>query len=384
MVDEVIGEQDVVVAGKTFRCYMRKRAADGSIDQRWSDVTGTSAYTVKGNSVVWERNSNRNKIVRADTDHLAYTVNVKPRDGVISHAITYTRRTGEGGVEAAVAAVPFGECDFWLNGYPLVKGIDYATDGTTVIITSMEYLVDRAQAQTLVVRARGFCTEDLKERTHYETGYIVEGMLSYNSVYGVFSNKALRVVCGGKLLRYSELNFKEDNQLSTVPGPSAALKNGRPFAIREMLNPLRGFTNKDPYALYDKQLSIDMQVSDYLTENLPKWDTTFNQVDRRYRLYSPFLGKIAYALQTGAIFDERMLGSYTDDFVRSKCTPYLPLLALDPVNDNNTPDLTIYDIYPHWWEQPMQLTLSQYRFFERVTQVYAKDKVSLRGHFSVA
>ena len=199
----------------------------------------------------------------------------------------------------------------------------------------------------------------------------------------LFRSKALRVVCGGKLLRYSELNFKEDNQLSTVPGSSPALRNGRPFAIREMLNPLRGFTKKDPYELYDRQTIIDQQVGDYLTEKLPGWDVPFNPMDRRYRLYSPFLGKVAYALQTGAIFDERMLGTYTDDFVRSKCAPYASLLSLDPVNDNNTPDLSAYDIYPHWWTEPMTLSLIQYRFFERVVAIYARGKVSLRDHFHV-
>lgn len=338
------------------------------------DATGDSNYYAidSNNHLTWANASNPG-FVRSDRSHLTYNAVLNPTDGVLTHTISSRFKN----IDNTPMAVPMGEYDFWLNGYPLIEGIDYLMSFPNITIVSTKY-INRVAANTLTVRGFGLCNADFSMQRRAEKGFVFDGLLSANNRFGLFDYKPLRVVCGGKLLTNSLQAFVESTQ-------SGSLINGTPYEIRELTNPLNGLLTIDPYLFRQQDEIIENAVSAYMTLKAPQQTpSAINPITAKYQLYSPFICKIIYAVRTGGIPANAYTGNYPDSQVQTAVVAYTYLLNMDPILDANTPDLTYCAILPHWFDTIITLTADQYRFVNNVVRIYSRGKVNISSNLAIA
>ena len=349
----------IITSARHFRCYEK-------IDGVWTDVTAGNTYRINGGQVRWNDMSANRRLIRSDRDHIAYEVTLNPNDGVLIHNVAYNQTNG-----VATMTVPMGEHDFWLNGYPLIEGIDYNFNFPQLEIISKEYLQNAPGPQVLTVRCFGLCRADLTPYRSKEVGFVFDGDMSVNDRYDLHENKSLRVISSGRLIGRSKQTFVEAVS-------SGLLNNGEPYEIRELCNAMTGFLNSDPYRLREANEVIEQKVSDYLTIKIrPTTDSPLNPIPDKYVLYSPFICKILFALKNGNIAANRITGSYPDSQVETVVAPYLPILKGDPIYLTNTPDLSYCVIHPHWLNETQYVTEDAFRFLTNVVRMYARNKVEL-------
>ena len=362
----------VITPGNNYRYYIYTLNQKTGQDN-WVDVTGNGNYTVTNGVSNWTQNfpdSVIKRMVRSDKKFLLYQTQLLAADGLLVHQLTYTQNTSLGQLSAALA-VPMGELDLWLNGNSLVEGIDYIFNFPTINIISKAYLNPPNMAQNLVVRFTGFCNNLLQKTPMNEVGYVYNGALSANGRYNLHDNRVQRIVVGGALTTPDAVSFIEKT-------PSGNLKDGTPYSIRDVVNPMNGLLDVDPYKYYYEIKQIEEVVSGYLTNLIPQVTASpINPITAKYVLYSPFIGKIIFDLANGYISNGQLSGQYSDSLVMQLCAPYQYLLALDPILPANQPDQRYCTIHPHWLDTPIALNATNYRFIMNVVRIYGNGLINL-------
>lgn len=364
---------------KNYRYYVLVPNAQTN-QNNWVDVTDQSYYLVTSGVSTWDNTSPIGvvkRLVRSDKNFLAYQTTVNSVDGVLAHSITYKQNTLSGQISTTMQ-IPLGDLDVWLNGHSLVEGIDYVFNFPVVNIFAKEYLNPTPSAQTLTIRFTGHCSAQLEPRKPKDVGYVFDGVLSANGRYNLHKERIQRIVVGGKLMNPSAVRYVEDQ-------PSGSLVDGKPYSIKDVISPLGGILKQDPYRFYDSSMIVENAASDYLTRLLPQTTASpINPIVNKYRLYSPFLGKILSDLNSGYLSDPMMDDPYPDSFVTDLCARYQYLLKNDPIAPQNVPDLRYCVIHPHWLDVPISLNANNYRFFLNVVRIYAQGVVAISSMVTLA
>lgn len=339
------------------------------------DVTGdTSYYNIDSNNHLTWANAANPGFVRSDRSHLTYNVVLNPADGVLTHTINSRFKN----VNNTPMAVPMGEFDFWLNGHPLIEGIDYLMSFPNITIVSTKYIINQVAGNLLTVRGFGLCNADFTSQRRAEKGFVFDGLLSANNQFGLFDYKPLRVVSNGMLIANSLQAFVESSQ-------AGSLTNGAPYEIREMTNPLNGLITVDPYVFRQQDAAVEAAVSAYMTLKSPQQTPSpINPITSKYQLYSPFICKVIYAVLSGGISASYYTGNYPDSQVQTAVSAYTYLLNMDPIIDANTPDLTYCTILPNWSPTVTTMTADQYRFINNVVRIYSRGKVNISSNLAIA
>lgn len=354
------------------RYYCKKVTAAGT-DPGYSDVTGTSHYSHADGTLTWANGQEATGFARTDKTHLVYQVVLNPSDGVFFHSVNYTID----GRANAIAAVPFAEYDFWLNGKPLIEGIDYFFKFPNLLICSKSKVIPQAN-NTLTVRAYGLCDASLKAYRKAEKGFVYNGALSVNGIYDLHISRNLRVVVGSALQ-------SPDNRPFNEVAASGSYANGAPYEIRQPFNALNGILSQDAYAYLEQDRSVEEKAAQYLTLHRPEQRSSdINPIAARYTLYSPFLCKILYALKAGNISAAAIAGPYPDSRVMDLVKPYLYLLLLDPIYEPNRLDDDYVVVHPHWINATIGVTADQYRFIANAARIYAGNLVSVSTALSIS
>ena len=371
--DETYGMVNTTLtANNNYRYYVY-------VGNGYQDVTNTNYYNITNGVSNWTSPSSivfSNEIVRSDKRFLLYQKTLNPSDGLLIHQLTYTQNTTGGQINSALT-VPLGELDLWLNGNALVPGIDYIYKFPTISIINKTYLAAAPGPQVLTVRYSGFCDVNLNQLAYEEVGFVYTGLLSANTHYNLHEQKIQRIIVGGALVPQEAASFAESNTVGSFA-------NGLPYRIRDIVNPLNGYVVQDPYNYYKKSKIANKAVSDYLSiyilQSVPNVP---NPITAKYRLYSPFIGKIVSDLANGILTNTVLATQYSDATVMSLCAPYTYLLQLDPVLQANTPDLSYCVIEPTWLNTTTALTADQYRFITSVVRIYANGLVNLSPLVSI-
>lgn len=360
-----------------YRMYICDKI--GGISQNnWRDVTGTGQYAVVNNQLSWLLNMNNyTTLVRSDKNALGYLFNLPSHDGLMKFDITkiVTRGivTGLQHID-----VPMGELDIFVNGRSLIPKTDFIEKHGTVIIFNKKYLIDpENQDQQIVIRAAGFCKADLTREDIEDRGFVKWELLSRNSVFNLRDDRVMRIVVDGRVYHRDDLKYSESDGMYTLPNA----QNGEPYAIRDMVVPMRSLTDGDTYSMRDASRVIDKAVSDYLSTKLPEpVPTGPNVINDLYPVFTPFLCKILYDLVDGVIPIGPLKMPYDNDYVRSICAPYEYILEYDPTQTANAvnPDYVI--IHPHHHFNVMDVDIYHYKFLEHVIGIYMAGKVKL-NHF---
>lgn len=361
----------------TYRYYMDVVRAEVS---KWQDATNTNYYSVANGVAIWNPEnilSVVRRVVRSNKNFLLYKVNLSTTEGLLVHSLRYTANRPSGQITTSLT-IPLGELDLWLNNKALIQGVDYIYNFPTITIISKEHLVDLDQPQVLTVRYTGFCGKDFKPMAKSEVGFVYTGLMSVNGRYDLHQEKVMKYVSAGATLLPSDVTFVETAASAT------GLTDGKPYMVRDVVNPLRGMLSKDPYDFYQSGLVIEGEISDYMSLEKPQQVASeINPILNKYELYSPFLCKILHDLVNGYLVDDALASPYSDSLVRELCKPYEYLLNADPILNVNTPDLRYCVIHPHWAPYTVSVNVMNYTFLENVARVYSLGKVNLSPLVSV-
>lgn len=346
----------------------------------YHDVTGLGYNSVVNGVSSWNSPSGivmSNEIVRSDKKFLLYQTTLNPTDGLLVHQLNYTQNTAGGQLTGVALPVPLGELDLWLNGHELVPGIDYIYNFPTISIISKTYLVSTPGPQVLTIRYTGFCDSSFKQLAYEEVGFTYSGLVSADTKYNLHEGKLLRASIGGVFVPQSSVPFAES-------ATASSFGNGIPYRVRDIINPLNGYVVQDPYDYYKASKTAAKSVSDYLSTYVPQsLPSPINPIVAKYRLYSPFIGKIISDLANGVLVNPILATQYGDSVVTSICAAYTYLLALDPILYTNTPDLNYCEIEPTWLNTTTTLTADQFRFVSSVARIYSNGQVNLSPLVSI-
>ncbi len=376
--DETYGDKIVPLdPTSNYRMYTCP-IVDGVVTNQWVDVTGSGQYTVVNNLLTWLTNETTTyTLVRSDRTMLGYTLNLSAADGLLRFTLTH-RALRNGQVLAWPMQIQMGELDLWLNGKSMIEGIDYVVHFPQVVVFNKEFLINpRTQQQRIDIRFSGFCRSDLTREIPEDVGFVEYGMLSHNNRYDVRDDKVMRIVVDGAVYERSELKFAEDTPAIVVTDA----RNGAPYLLRDIVVPMRGYTDKKTYEMRSHSQEIDARISAYMTLKFPQPVQTLpSAIPNKYAVYSPFLNKIMRDLMSGTLSDDRLKNFYSDEVVREIVQPYMWLLDYDPTQDENLPDTRYVDIHPHNEPTVVDIDIYWYKFISRCVRLFMQDRVNL-SHF---
>ena len=378
VLDEIYGNTQVPLKTlQSYRVYQTTKAGNVVADN-WRDITGDNNYLVTDNVLSWAYSASDLQtlyhMVRMDDTFYAKDISINVIRGLLTYTIT-SDQNRFGSVGTQKMTVPMGELDIFLNDKPLINGVDYIIDFPTVVIFNKEYLVDPENTpQRVHTRFFGFCTKQLAMSVVEDHGFIQHGFLSNNYVYNLRDDRVIKLVSDGGVRHRDDLEFSEDHAGVSITN---AL-NGRPYAIRDVIVPMRGLTPGDTYVLKAASEVIDAAVEDYLTLKIPQPPRNGpNAILAKYVVYSPFICRILNDLTEGILSASIMGTRYTDMQIVALCDPYNYLLEFDPIKTENALDPNFVIIHPHNLNRVVDVDLYQYQFMEAVVRLYANGLVSL-------
>lgn len=372
--DTVFGSAPRLNLQQNYRFYTCDIKA-GVATEIWKDVTGSGDYDIVDGQVVWNIDTTRKYTqIKGDAKFLAYTYKMTPTDGLLRFSLNATE-THAGVKKTRVLNLPVGKLELWLNGYQLIENLDYFVVWPQVVICNKSFW--KTGEQEITVRGTGFCTADFKRELPDEIGFVQYGQLSRNTRFNVRDDKVMHMVVGGKIFRREDLTFAEDVAEFVA---SDKIPNGTPYAIDDIVVPLRGLTDEDTYSLRAKSQVVDQEIEDYLTLKHPEPAYELpNIIPERYVIHSPFATKVLMDLKSGQLGGEKIQGQYADSLILSMLKSYEYLLAYEPARKTEIDDRYVV-IYPHPFEGVQELDIYQYNFFKRAVKLYLKDRVNI-SHF---
>jgi len=358
------------------RYYLYTATEPSALDGTWEDVTGSDNYSISNGNVVWDIDTRlQTPIVRGNGRGLGLVRTVEDTTGYLYVPLTATYKQGGVEVSDAPLLVSLGKLDVWLNGYPLVRDVDFTiTEDFTVIITNKSRTV-AGNSQEVMIRFMNHCTETLTQDVEFELGYVRHGALSRNNRFDVRDDKNVRIVSEGKLIHKDQLVFSEDNNL-TVNG----LRDGAIYAIEYQHPPIHGVAEETMVRLKQTAGEYDVAVSNILTDRLPEEPNVAPIVStERHTLYSVVTAAILKDMRDRRLTS--LTGRITDEDLDSIFHPYRPLLEFDVTQQDINPALI--SIHPHPFRESQNISIEEYAVLDRIISRYLNNRVDLTQFVTV-
>lgn len=356
-----------------YRCYICP-IVNNRPNGEWVDVTDESEYyDVIAGEVVWKVNpADYYTAVKMDDTFLTYNLELDYPDGLLRFHLNVKEIRIDGILYNGLVEIPSGLLEFWLNGHPIIEGLDWFMNDQEYCIINKQYRKQDGTADVITIRSTGFCNKDMTRVKESEYGFVEDGLLSRNNRWNLRDDKVIRVIANGRLYSSDELSWSEDKPEVRLTN----VRNGAPYQVTEPLIPLRGLTYESAYDLRATAEATDREIEDYMStrvEEIPAPDV--NLIPYRHTVYSPFVAKIIHDLEAGYIDSEPLKGAYTDVDVRRWCEPYMWLLPYEPTMKGF--DERYIVISAHEKATPIELPIYQYNFVARLIRVMLEDKIDI-------
>lgn len=363
-----------------FRCYLSSGNLNGILGD-WDDVTGTSFYTytaatkTEPASIFWNwqllndvdlypavKSNKHMRIHRwTKTEDEVY-------DGCIEIVCKDYQRWGNA-IEYRPLDLPAGNVDVFANGLSLVEDIDYVMKWPTIIINNKQ--INSSNVINIIVRSYGFgsplTNDTIKSK---DTGFIKNGMVSIDGIYGVRDSKAIRMVVENKLVNPANFNYGEYLKGNYYT-------DGKPYSITDYVIPIENFlVGKNTWELYSETLDIDNRVSDYLTPRIAEITAPNPIVNvTRWPVISPVVSSILYSFLNGYDFDSIVPDNYSNEDIEKWLKPFKWLLDYDPAYLNV--DENYFRIEPHANDNVIIISQKQYEFLGCIIKMYLNNRVDI-------
>lgn len=327
--------------------------------------------------------------------------------------IDFTFTSGEPVMSVAFEAgigvplkVPFTDIDVWLNGKPLVEGIDYIVKYPSILVCCAKHTLPLGQANRVIARARGL-RAGVTYRPTTQVGFIEYGLLSNNQIEDFHGDQNLRVIANGGLLLNEEvtynqngsnvylsnsLYYSEDADLgATTVANSGTLVtlglnanhplNGIPYSIRDNYVGLSQWVTIDPIELREEAIGFDARMNAFVTANRTRVIPTINNnILIPYRLFSPTLAGIIRDLLADQIPHQAYRKDNLDKGeITTLLAPWLGLLPQDPADTRNYTkfDGTVVRIHPHPYTTAVEIDTYSWLLLEFISQNFLGGRVDV-------
>lgn len=312
----------------------------------------------------------------SDKTFLSYSLKLTPHNGVYQFNVRDRRRV-DNDLVWMDTTIPTRRLDVWLNGRWLVRDVDFFVKWPKVVITNKEFLKD-APEQDIVLRATGFCKEDMTLEEPREVGFVVNGYLSANNRYDTRDDKVLSYYVDGYIRDKGDLHFAENVTEAQVDNA----RNGAPYEVKETIIAFRDMSYLDTYMMRDESRSIDKKIEDYKTLMSPQKELPNpNFIKHRWKISSPFMQRIYSALLTRQIPFSAISGQYSDQKIHELVKPYLEYLELDPVKKGV--HLGYVEVHAHGYKDIIDMSIYHYNFLARVNKLYMDSQINLSQQVKV-
>jgi len=354
---------DVVVPNVNYRVYVAFEH-DVFIETFTWKIASLADYSIVNGIFVFKEGYIYQ--VKTNETFISYDTTVSSIRGVLEYDITEIRNyKGDTGVRPI--SIPLGELTIILNGFSLVRDIDYYFVGSKVTINNKMLLKD---INIIHTRFTNFCTDTLEVNENREYGFVKHGLISNNGKFDIRDNKVMRVVVDGRLVLPGDVNFFESVNIGND------VLNGRNYEVLFVKNSL--LTIDD----YIKDKGYEDKVVTYLnTLNVQIPENRPNVIQRRYVLYSTFLSRLIYTLskEISTIDLEKLTSDY---LILSylKTNGYDDLFKVDPLNNIREKNEFIIEVHPSLVDDSI-LDIYAYRFLTKVMRLYEIDKVVELSNF---
>lgn len=366
--------------GYNYKLYV-KSLKWGDENLNWIDITQTDRVsefgyldtTLDGSKTwVWTHNSpNYDLYIRLDDRFYLKEMQFTKAAGVMRFSLdVFEDHNFE--IINTVLAIPFGQLDVWLNGRALTEDVDYQFNGRRVVLNNLEYLIDGINK--VLVRATGYCGEDLNWYKPSELGFIEYGVMSSNSQYNLHFNKVQRIIADGRVLHTDDIVFDEAYSDYTM----ANVRNGVPYQIQ---TPQVIFKEvfKDDFAARVKDDQYNKQVSDYLTFYLPKRERdVVDSIERKYKVFSAASNLILQLIISKRLKPPVVNGRLDEPKILELIKPYEYIKELDIVNTNYNAN-HLY-VYPHWFAEPVGLEWFEYKMYKWILRDFLRKELDTSSH----
>lgn len=383
-----------ITSDSLFRVYCTGLNTDGEPIGDWTDITNTDRISVVQNSngtqtitYVDTNAPNQYIVVRTDRTFVTQTINQVFGTGVIN--LTFKEKTlsvnekSEGIITPTEKTMrfPLGDLTVFLNKRSLVEGIDYFVNFPEITIVNKAYLIQPVETANQVVDIRwsGFCYSDMSYRKAIDKGFIVNDALMNRNQYDDLDDSVIRIVANGAFKTRDELG------ISTTTVGTAVNQgfSGKPYEIRKPMIPLRGLIDNDFMDFMLAAEDKDTKVENYMELYLPKVTKTIVPIQNRYKVYSPFISNLIWALQNDYITEHDIGTNVQSIQVFAICKPYEYLLKLDPIYDGNQLDSRFVVVEPLATTSLVTLSKTKYKFLFNAVKLYCNGLIDISAFVTI-
>lgn len=359
-----------ILPGYNHRFYLQTLRNEAPVDE-WTDVTGdNTVYQIdEDGKVHWNVDLKRRRpAIWRDSRFLAYDFIEEGYDGTMRFSLRTFRSDVEGPWVMHFVAQTL---EVWLNGYPLINGLDYVVKWPQIILSNKQYLnyAGEYHRPKITVRARN----QAKEFVRPEYGHVINGLLSNNNRFDVRDDKVVRIIADGAVRHREDIQFREDAGVNLHN-----VRNGAPYLIEDPLIPLRRTVEFDTYRMREEAKVVDEHVQGYLTGLIPQIPmVTHNPIAAKHILFSPMLNKIIHDLINNILIptEDPDLNFIPTDKLDEMLEPYRYLADYDPLK--NGVDLRYVEVQPHDGLTPVTLTELHYSIVERANELWFDGAIDL-------
>ncbi len=356
-----------------YQYYFFKAAINkGVVSDVWVPAVEGTDYTVLNNVVTWIHVKARNMgLILSSSEALVYDQVVGSSDGIFRFTLTYGKTLG------TILPIRPQQLRVWMNGHPLIEGLDYILDGNKgTVITNRYYDETLGNSQNFTFACLGWETPSAKYKRPLNIGFVDHGYVSVNGTFDIRDDKVIRTIIDGKVVDPSTVPFIEDADEKQIP----LLPNGLPYCEETVFVPLYGISTNANAELIQMGAESDKRVSDYMTLKYPeKILTGPNPISERYRMFSVVITRLIFDLDNGTITEPLNVNDKVSlDRVMKNYSEYLDI---DPCRSVWNTNYIFIDAHP--FSSAVAVTTKRWKFLQNVNQYYLNNRLSLNNYFFI-
>lgn len=336
----------VIVGGGDYRVYLINNGS-------YIDVTGdNNYYSLSNNLIVFK--TGYNLVVRFRKDIYEYRKNIVTDKSIIIVNL-----------DTNISLVGYGESNVYLNGYSLIKNINYFISGYTLYIYGTSKIV--SGSNKIVARFSDF-PGNYREQV---VGFTSSGLLQTGNAFNFLKDREIRMILDGKLVKF-------DPMMTNVYSDNGDLENNLIFSLSPYYQNIKPYTGVDNYTLQKKDDGGDQKLAEYITfKNAINSNSAFNL---NFTYVSPFMVNVIGSVLNNSVIEDNFSKNYNDYKVVEYCEPYESFLNVDL-----TISETLKYIKPSViaYYEPLVVDVQTYNFIERLGKIYFPNQPNLLNNITV-
>lgn len=345
---------------------------NGVLTNAWVPAVEGTHYTVLNNVVTWIHVKARNMgLILSSSEALVYDQVVDSSDGIYRFTLTYSKTAG------TVLPIRPRQLRVWMNGHPLIEGLDYILSGNQgTLITNRYYDESLGSMQKFTFAGLGWESPTVSHLAPKNIGFVDHGYVSVNGRFDVRDDKVIRTVVDGKLVDPTTVPFIEDADEKQIP----LLPNGLAYSEETVYVPLYGISSNANAELIELGAESDERVDDYMTLKFPEKELTGpNPITERYRMFSVVITRLLFDLENGTISEPLNVNDKVAlDKIMAKYTAYLDI---DPCRSIWNTNYIFIDAHP--FSTAVGITTKRWKFLQNISLYYLNNRLALNDYFFI-